>query len=244
MNEGDIIIGEYPHQYDKNYNEKYYHNSQKADSSGNWKFTFDNITWNNHHFNLIKDAKIYLDLGIIEGTKQYREYLEEKYLNINNCERILFKKIVYFIIVCPSNLDITKFPPLKFYSKDLNYTFILDHNDVFYKDKNNNNKYLFLITFGNYNADYWVLGKLFLKKYKIIFDIDKKTIGFYSDDKNKQKGIGFVWFLVFILGIVILGLIYFVYKKSIFQRKKRANEIFDEYDYTPQINGTEKLGIN
>jgi hypothetical protein len=50
--------------------------------------------------------------------------------------------------------------------------------------------------------------------------------------------------LVFILGIVILGLIYFVYKKSIFQRKKRANEIFDEYDYTPQINGTEKLGIN
>ena len=177
--EGDIIIGEYPDQYDKNYNKKYYHNTKKPDTNGNWKFSFDNITWNNQAFNLIKDVKILIDLGIIEGTRKYREYLEENYLNISKCERFLYTKDSLFYYTCPSSLDISKFPPLKFYSKDLNFTFVLDHNDLFVKD---NNKYLFLITFGNYNADHWVLGRLFLKKYKLIFDIDKKTIGFYSDN--------------------------------------------------------------
>lgn len=242
--EGDIIIGEYPHQYNKNYNQKYYHNTQKADSNGNWKFSFDNISWNNQSFNLIKDVKIYIDLGIIEGTKQYREFLEEKYLNISKCERNLYSKDSLFYYTCPSSLDITKFPPLQFYSKDLNFTFVLDHNDLFIKD---NDKYLFLITFGNYRADNWVFGRLFLKKYKLIFNIDKKTIGFYSDNiTNKKKGNLIIWIFVFILGLIIFGLIYLIYKKSILlRRKKRANEIFDEYDYTPQINEVDdKFGIN
>ena len=242
--EGDIIIGEYPHQYNKNYNQKYYHNTQKADSNGNWKFSFDNISWNNQSFNLIKDVKIYIDLGIIEGTQQYREFLEEKYLNISKCERNLYSKDSLFYYTCPSSLDITKFPPLQFYSKDLNFTFVLDHNDLFVKD---NDKYLFLITFGNYRADNWVFGRLFLKKYKLIFNIDKKTIGFYSDNiTNKKKWNLIIWIFVFILGLIIFGLIYLIYKKSILlRRKKRANEIFDEYDYTPQINEVDdKFGIN
>ena len=89
---------------------------------------------------------------------------------------------------------------------------------------------------------------MFLKKYKIIFDVDKKLIAYYAENPTKTIGYKFlIWFIVLILLIIIIGLGYLIYKKFyILRRRKRANEIYDEYDYNPQINSETKdvIGIN
>ncbi len=79
--------------------------------------------------------------------------------------------------------------------------------------------------------------KPFLKKYNIIFDIDKKVVSYYSENAIKGKGSKIlIWLIIFILAFIIGSLGYLIYKKYNFHRKKRINEIVDEFDYTPQVN--------
>ena len=243
--EGDIIIGNYPHEYDKNYKEDFLYVAHKGDSNHYWKFSFSSIQWNNMSFNDVTDVKIFLDYGTIFGTTQYRNEVEKNFFNINNCEKNYYQKDSHIYFHCPSNTDISKFPPIIFSCKDLNSTFTFDYNELFVKE---GDKYYFKIFFGDYKSDYWVIGKMFLKKYKIIFDVDKKLIAYYAENPTKTIGYKFlIWFIVLILLIIIIGLGYLIYKKFyILRRRKRANEIYDEYDYNPQINSETKdvIGIN
>ena len=81
----------------------------------------------------------------------------------------------------------------------------------------------------NYN---WVFGKRFMEKYHLVFDKDKFTIGYYT--KILPKKMNFKTLIVIILAIIIflfgIFLGYLLIKKP---RKKRANELLEEYDYIP-----------
>ena len=120
--------------------------------------------------------------------------------------------------------------PLNFYVKDINFTFSLTEEDLFYEL---DGKKYFLVLFQNLESDYyqWILGKPFLKKYQMVFDIDKKTIGTYK--AKKSSGLGY-WWIAIVGFVVVIGLlayiISFVLKKP---RKKRATELDDDFDYTP-----------
>ena len=151
----------------------------------------------------------------------------------------------YYMIVCEDNnsFDLKSFPPIHFYHSELNKTFILDYNDLFYYD---NNKYYFLIIYSSFSGSYWKLGKPFLKKYQITLDLDSKLIYFYDSFKQNNKEnndklkdgdlysiklkeiilIALCCFLFIILFVLLVKGI----KKN---RKKRANELKDDdYDYT------------
>ena len=73
-------------------------------------------------------------------------------------------------------LKVENFKSIFFHSKQLNYTFELNYNDLFlYR----NEFYYFLIYFKvNLGDTRWFLGQIFLKKYLIVFDQEKAFLGF------------------------------------------------------------------
>ena len=136
-----------------------------------------------------------------------------------------------------------KFPTLYFYHREFNYTFELNYEDLF-EEINNDIYFLVVKNIGNFNKDIWKLGKTFLNKYKFSFNQDSKMISFYpyrnnynykidederNNKKNKKFNINYIWIAVCI-ACLFFG-IYIGTKIVIKNRKKRANELEDEYDY-------------
>ena len=104
-----------------------------------------------------------------------------------------------------------------------------------------NGYYYFKIIFDRYNYRIWTFGKLFLKKYQLVFNHDSKMISYYINDKKEEgknnddnlykiKNKNLIIIILIIIGFIsfIVGLIIgsYVYGKK---KKKKANEMKDEY---------------
>ena len=114
----------------------------------------------------------------------------------------------------------------------------MTYEDLFIKY---NDEYIFGIVFNfNFNKDEpWILGKPFMKKFGLIYDLDRKIIGLYKGNNTSQiqpkKNPNLVLIILLgVLGIVVIGLIIFIiyyFKKP---RKNRACELNDDnYEYFP-----------
>ena len=127
---------------------------------------------------------------------------------------------------------------MSFILKDISFEFILTYEDVFIKY---NDEYIFGIVFDE-NIDNkdatWILGKPFMKKYNLIYDLDKKIIGLYKgfndgENNNNKRNLVFI-ILVIILSMIVVALIVFIVYYFQKPRKNRAFELNDEnYDYFP-----------
>ena len=97
-------------------------------------------------------------------------------------------------------------------------------------------KLFFLIIFRiNSNYFYWEFGEIFFKKYQFIFDEEKGIIGFYNS--KKKIAINYSKIFIFLLFIFIIILILFIFKIIMNkQRRLRANELEENYDYIQKIN--------
>ena len=77
-----------------------------------------------------------------------------------------------------------------------------------------------------------------MKKYELVYDLDRKIIGLYKDGpaNNEEKSSVNVLFviLIIILSLVVIGLIYFIINYLKKQKKTRAFELNDDnFDYVP-----------
>ena len=103
-------------------------------------------------------------------------------------------------------------------------------------------------------SDYkWVFGEIFLKKYYFTFNPDKKLIGFYANINNKKnndekKDYGKTGLIILIIGIILIIInaiifgLYFWKKKYGKERRKRANELNDDYyDYVTDNSDKNKI---
>ena len=258
--EGMLIIGEEPH----NYNPKKYNKEQLISdyASGEhysvvWGFMFSSIYFFNEEnnkitVNEIKYAQLLPELYCIKGTSYYKKHIEENffnyYINKNIC-RFDIESIKisnknsnsYYIMNCDINSEfkIEKFPTIYFSHAKYNYTFELDYNDLFIKK---GNKYFFMVIFPYSYIEHFEMGKIFLKKYFFSYDLDKKTISFYNknipvQEKAKKDKESFSIYLI-IGGIVFLIIsiaVGFFLGKKIYEksRDKRKNELKeDDYDYS------------
>ena len=201
--------------------------------------------------------KIYL--GAIVGPNSYENYLKniffKDYLNENKCHMGTFNqienlsKLTFKYYYCEASLynNIKKdFKSLIFKHVDLNENFILSFNDLFIK---NDNYLIFLVIFHIYNYYYWDLGTPFLRKYQFVFDFDNKQVGYYydkfrkenngnegdgekvkNDNKKLRSYLGYISLILILSGLLIyLG---FMLGKKVYNiRKKRANELDDDYEY-------------
>ena len=247
--EGYLIIGDYPHIYDnKNYNKINLRAVLNNLSEKGWNLEFKNITTNGTPLVHYMTGIISFSTNYIIGTEEYKskisfyfnEYIEKNICFDDNSNSH------YFIYYCKSDkfnkTDIDKFPSLNFYHFQYNYSFSFNGKDLFLES---NGYYYFLIIFDRYNYRAWSFGKLFLKKYQLIFNPDSKMISYYIDknieDKEIEIGEKDIYFInnryIIIIILVIIGIISFIigliigsiiYNKK---KKKLANEMKDEYFY-------------
>ena len=205
-------------------------------------------------------------MGLIIGIKEYMEFIEKKFFNeyikMNICQKYMTntKSVDNFIIFsCYDNkeLNFENFPTLYFNMKSQNLSLELNYNDLF---KKIGNKYYFMIVFDKIEARVWRLGKQFFLKYTFVYNGDAKTIGFYSKKnkiETKEENKKITWnielnilkiiFISLLLLIFICIFVVFAYslgKKYNIIRKKKANELDDDYDYESLVYSNSPKDIN
>ena len=249
---GEIIIGDSPHNYDKNnYNESDLR-SAKVVKDYYWKWTLpiSNIYIPEHNFMIQKYelGTFKIEEFFIEGTKEYFDIIQNIFFNKYIEEKICFiqkhkkSRLIteFYHFMCNIKDDNKRkeffgnFPSLVFYQKEMNVNFTFDYRDLFtiFPD---NNRILFNIEFDN-EAQKWVFGKPFFKKYQLIFDLESKLIKYYirtNEERNlNNTNSGKIAFIVFLVIIVFfLGVLVGKALCTKYNRKIRANELEDEFSY-------------
>ena len=230
--EGDIYIGNYPHEYNESYYDSldFYH--FKTGYSG-WTSFFDKISYGNE----VKFQEDYfylnMSLGGIIGNKFLINRFEKLFFrnkrNEGKCKNKTNNNYVFYF--CDSDVDISDFKNLSFYSKEMNFTFVLTYKDLF--EVINGKKFCKLI-FNQEMGTKWILGQPFLKKYINTFDQDKQLFGIYKKTKDKQIFFDLYIFIVIIL-VIVIGILSYVLYKYINKkhRRIRINELDNNIDYTP-----------
>ncbi len=230
-NEGEIIIGKLPHEYNLKYKEKdlKWIQVNLDNYSSDWKIKFNKIEIGNEKFNGSHIGLLIYENNMIFGPNEYKEKFLKNVFDKNKCFE--FRTINgYYYYKCDESIDLNNLPEISFKSYDLNYTFVLNKNDLI---KKINNKIYLMVYFSNYENFIWKLGKPFLKKFKFIFEQDKRLIGFYNKANLFDNKKYFSYFLIF-LCIFIIIILSLLLKLSFKKRKKRSNEIEDIYEYIPQ----------
>lgn len=218
------------------------------------------------NYSYILDVKLNYHSSGIEAPnillKNYEKIFEE-FISKKECFKDQFyngeKKTFFY---CKNNKDTIEkiknvFPLFNFLSKDLQYSYTLDVNDLFFEK----NDYVYcLVYFPNseFLGKKWVMGKPFLKKYQFYFNPEDTHIYFYSNkneerkEENNENGnisIGMI-ILIIVITIIVMSIIFILifkfYLYDKYFRKKRANELDDDYDYTQKNEDDipNNLGIN
>lgn len=213
-------------------------------SSYNMKMNYFEIQFDEIYFNIDNNkirgnnetkekGQVIYDLNYIFSTKYYYEIIKEKYFNkYEKCyEKFLLGK--YNMIMCDKNIKIDNFPTLYFYNNDYNYTFELTYKDLFLID---DNYIYFLIIYDDNNINnFWKIGKIFLQKYILNFNIDNKKVGLYKPNETiKINSIydysKILYIIIYIISLIIIGSIFYYLGKRCYKnlRKRRLNEMNDD----------------
>ena len=239
--EGYLIIGDYPHIYDnKNYKELNLRGTLNNMEENNWSFEFKKITSNDVQLSHYMIGVISFNKNYIMGTEEYKVTVDYMFFNKYIAEGICFDDNInshYFLFYCKSNAfnkkDIDEFPSLNFYHLQYNVTFSFNGSELFFES---NGYYYFLVIFDRYNYRNWILGKLFLKKYQLIFNPDSKMINYYiennevsnkkRDTQIKNKDLVIIILIIIIIISFIVGIIIgkFIYNN----KRKKAKEMKEE----------------
>ena len=246
--EGNIYIGDYPHIYDcYNYDKNLLMTTYAIPNFGinnQIQLRMDKIYINNENSNSVFYLENNIILfnfasGIILSTEEYFNKILEiyfnKYIDLNICEINIEKRGFnnnYQIISCQKREEfkINEFPSLYLFKEELNQIFELNYLDLF---EEIGNIYYFLIIYFPF-SDNFELGKPFLKKYQMIYNVDMSTIHFYKKNnknnseriiKNERKNFIFLFNLVILFCFLI-----FVFYKKVFHKKRklRKNELKED----------------
>lgn len=260
FNEGIIIFGRAPHEYENknsiyNKNNLIFINTINDNNKLFWGFNFDSVKISN----LAADKNIKGKINpIFHGfISSYNFLLEvenfyfKQYENENICFRsnINIENNFYIKIVCLkekfNEKDIQQFPLLSFFNSEFNYSFIFQGRELFLEEEEN---IVFNIFFKNgLSEDEWIIGRIFLMKYQVVFDNDNKLIGFYKNNDckincenkkiNEEKNRNYlVWILIVVFLLLFVSFIflgYFLYKNGFIclKKKKIATELIDDENF-------------
>lgn len=222
-----------------------------TDNSQRWDIYMNDIFYNNIYLKKRNIVELNPLFELIAGTNEYKSnifndffkfYLDQKICSINEIRD-------YHIFECDENKfdikDIKSFPALYILNNNINHIFEISGEDLFIKL---NNKYYFKIVFPiKRNDDKWILGKIFLRKYPVIFSPLNRLVGFYinpnkgiinerdkeskeiKDKYNKKEYFPKIIYLYIFIGIIFSLLGIFIGKKLFMNRKKKLNELVDDY---------------
>lgn len=253
---GNMIIGDYPHEYDSNnfYESQFKHiYTLYNENIIKWELKFNKIYFKNRDnkeqkiddYNAIFNPSIYY----IKAPKAFFEILLDDYFQqyIEKEACSLYYLDEYISINCDKSdkfsiKDLKSFPTLYLEHISFEYTFELSYKDLFVEK---DNIYWFLIISDTlFYTTGWTLGNIFMKNYQFTFNLETKEIGFYNpkldkinNNKNERYGekTNNILYIVLIVALVIILIgIGFIIKMKFYtkiSKKKRANELDDDYEY-------------
>ena len=237
-------------------------NAYAEEGTLNWAINFERIFYYENINETLEyintnntKVEFIIDLNYIISDEQYyldiKKYYFQKFFDNNICheEKTIFDKEYIYIIICNSNFKeyMKQFPSIYFYREQLFLAFNLNYEDLFYEYKD---KIYFLAIRKESIKNFWQIGKIFLKKYPMIFDYDKKIVSYAflkkqwnpkkskkkvnkvmkdSNDKNKIINKDFIIYILLVLGIIIgifIGRI--IWNKN---KKLKANELEEKFNY-------------
>ena len=249
-NEGLVIIGDSPLNYDPMFKNKKYeeHQTQAIGESTTVDFgiDFNEIAFGSKDFE-IKHAHFNHDLGVLLVNKIIYEKIKDSFfVNYLGDKKICFEGWVYEkygYIYCDCNKftdsDIKSLPKLIFKQTNMNYIFELNYEDLFSKQKDG--RIYFLIVF-DLNYKTFKIGKPFLKKYPLTVDNKKNLITYFRiKEENEDNGYSrIIWIVILSVFVVILAGTtgFFAYKFIKKKNKKRANELDEDYEYLGKENSS------
>ena len=200
-----------------------------------------------------KKTQILPEIGFMVSPKEFyisiKQNFFKKYLDQNICSEKTFTIYQYHYIECNYNsiFKVSSFPNICFEHVGFETIFNLTYKDLFIVDKINN-KYIFLILYKESFSN-WAIGPIFLRKYQFVFNEDFKTIGFYKypndyyeqknndtndnkENNNQNLKIIFIILLIIVFSFLLILFGMFFQRKCFDKdRKKRANELDDNYNY-------------
>ena len=190
-----------------------------------------------------------LNQGFIIGSNDYKEYIEKNFFDEKIYKKECFKKEIsinkdiFYIFYCKNNTNLRQLEDLILYINKIKYEIKFTYKDIFTIDEINNFLFfnvIFLKHDYNFKHDF-ILGKPFFKKYPIVFNVEGNVekIGFYynlfveeekenKNDINEYKFKYDFWKVISIIlifiGIIIIGLLIYIFLKNIFLNKKEKDK--------------------
>ena len=239
--EGYFIIGNQPHEYDSSkYSFSNFRQVNTKDISQIWELNIINVKYGETEF-FSKNFFLDFNFGMISvGVNVKHEFYDDffkKRIDSGLCEEYIYND--FYIYSCIDDDKKVKFNELKdfhFYHHELEYDFKFNYKDLFI---NFNNRKYFLITY-KINSMTATFGKPFFKKYTIVFNPDNKQIGHYikeeqmSEEKAEKSYLKTIIFLLIIIILVIIISFLGYLLNKILKRKKRKNELDENFDYFPE----------
>ena len=277
---GKLIIGAFPHETcPEKYSEDdlIYSNIYIDSVERDYKFDFDKIYIinsmnNSNNINLFfKKIEFVFDMDLIIGTTELEMNLIDYIFKNFNINKNYFNETFratkyssfrfYYFSLELKDILYELISVIKIFSNELNYTFEVTKDELFtIKDNYIYLNILFPILMQKQQT-YFIIGKVITLKYPFIFNSDLKQLGLYKKINNKRKtsqnsnNNKIIIIIVIIVVSIILVIIGIIIGKIINRsnRKKRANELVDDYEYVSEDKiqqNTEKneninyLGIN
>ena len=251
-NEGKIIFGDYPHSLmpDKYKQENFVEmeNVNVDDTEVIWSAKIYSYYGDKILYDYLSTVDFELNLGFIIGSQLYETELNDSFFQekIDNGEcftrEINMTYNVYRGYYCKSNTDISKMRSLSLFIDKIKYKIEFLNSDLFMDYKGYK---MFLVIF-NSDDDYYyktnfILGKPFFRKYPMVYNMDNivEKIGFYNNIisvKEEEEKDWNYFNLIFVgIGVIIIGLlIYIIIKYFGKPKKKKANELIDDFEYSPK----------
>ena len=241
---GELILGEYPHEFDENYDSKYLIQSSSLEmgTSYNWFLHFTYLFLGDTKIDVRKlSTELSPGLGMIVLNMQMEKVIYDMYFKDliakKQCVRLKLK--YYTNYVCQDNININTFPNVTFRHLGMEYDFILEPKDLFYHYYD---RYFFLISFRD--SFYLRLGKPFFKKFNMIFNQDSKQLAIYTvhqenNSNTKKNSLVLPTILIIIFSILVLVFVFCLFRYKL--KKKKLNEIDENYDYSPEPSKDARL---
>ena len=207
-NKGNLILGMFPHEYNKDkYDIKKFKEFYAEIVGSTMGFKINQALYGNND-TIDEDFKVQLAVedNFIRGNKIFKEFLLDNFFNKYITKRICFESKFSYLddtnsqfFYCEKKVNLSQFQNIKLIVDN----FGINEND---NDSNNNtnliielnyedlftefdNKYYFLMYFpdNDYESTYFKLGKILFQKYLINFNLETKKIGFYYNEKEGKE---------------------------------------------------------